>query len=498
MNTDAAWEAVLSEFEMTLSKPNYSTWFKGTRITAFENGEVTVCVNSAFVKSWLERKYSEDIPKMLQKHSTDPVHKVVFKVEMRSVQPMVVPAMFAVGANGQDQQIGGAATMTIDRPVESAPAAAASTTPDTPLSPGFQSYQDYRPSMAVFSGTPAPQQSNLNPRYTFETFIVGKHNELAHAAALAVAENPGTKYNPLFIYGDVGLGKTHIAQAVGHVLLKKDPNTKILYASSEKFINDYINAVKHGGAKEFKDTYRNVDLLIVDDIQFISGKEGTQEEFFHTFNTLHQNNKQVILTSDRPPKQIPALEARLTSRFECGMIADIGIPDLETRIAILETKCRMQNYSVDPEAIRYIASVVQHNVRELEGALNKVLAYSQLKNVPATLELARQQLSGFGTAVSQKTVTAKHLLLTVSQYYDLNPADMLGKCRERRLAYPRQILMYLMRKEMGASFPTIGNEIGGRDHTTAIHACTKITEDLENNHKLRQDIELIKQRLYNT
>jgi chromosomal replication initiator protein len=497
MNTQVVWDAVLSELELTLSRPNYTTWFQGSRIAAFENGEVTVSVHSAFVKSWLERKYNDSLPQMIQKHCTEAVRKVTFRVDQRSAAPALVPQLFAVGGANGETVTQATATTTIAPPTDQTPAQPAATTAFSQPTAPFTAPNEFRPPVALFSGTPAPQ-NNLNPRYTFETFIVGKNNELPHAAAQAVAENPGTKYNPLFMYGDVGLGKTHLAQAVGHVLLKRNPGTRILYASCEKFINDYINAVKHGGAKEFKDTYRNVDLLIVDDIQFLSGKDGTQEEFFHTFNTLHQANKQVILTSDRPPKQIPALESRLTSRFECGMIADIGSPDLETRIAILETKCRTLNYNVDPEAIRYIASVVQHNVRELEGALNKILAYSQLKNIPATIELAKQQLSGFGTAVSQKTVTAKHLLLTVSQYFDLNPADMLGKCRERRLAFPRQILMYLMRMEMSASYPAIGAEIGGRDHTTAIHAFTKIAGEIDTNPKLRQDIELIKQRLYNT
>jgi chromosomal replication initiator protein len=338
----------------------------------------------------------------------------------------------------------------------------------------------------------------LNPKYTFETFIVGKGNELAHAAAIAVSENPGQKYNPLFVYGGVGLGKTHLVQAIGNAVLAKNPEAKVMYVTCEKFTSEFIFAVKSGRGKEFKDTYRTVDLLMIDDIQFLTGKDGTQEEFFHTFNALHQANKHVVLTSDRPPKQIPALEHRLISRFEWGMTVDISSPDFETRIAILETKCKERNYDIDPEIVKYIATIVQSNVRELEGALNKIIAYHQFKNTKPTLDTAKNLLSTFGPTQSKKNVTAKHIINTVSSYYDVTVADMSGKCREKRLAFPRQVIMYLMREEMSASYPSIGHELGGRDHTTAMHAYDKIQRELENSPKVRQDMDLIKQRLYNT
>ncbi len=337
----------------------------------------------------------------------------------------------------------------------------------------------------------------LNPKYLFDTFIVGKGNELAHAAAIAVAQNPGTKYNPLFIYGGVGLGKTHLAQAIGNEVVRRTPSTKILYVTCEKFINEFIQAVKNNRGKEFKDTYRNVDLLLIDDIQFLTGRDGTQEEFFHTFNTLHQNNKQVVLTSDRPPQQIPALEHRLISRFQMGMTADISSPDFETRMAILETKCKERSYDLDAEIVRHIATVVQSNVRELEGALNKIIAYYQFKNLKPSIDGAKSLLASFNPSQTKKNVSAKQIITTVSGYFDVTPADMLGKCREKRLAFPRQIIMYLMREEMRSSYPSIGHELGGRDHTTAMHAYSKIESEVESDPKLRQDIDLIKQRLYN-
>ena len=283
---------------------------------------------------------------------------------------------------------------------------------------------------------------------------------------------------------------------MGNAVISRQPSAKILYVTCERFTNDFINAVKSGRGKDFKDTYRNVDVLLIDDIQFLTGKDGTQEEFFHTFNALHQTNKQVVLTSDRPPKQIPALEHRLISRFEWGMMADISSPDYETRIAILETKCRERNYDLDAEIISFIADTVQSNVRELEGALNKIIAYHQFKNSRPTLEGAKQLLSSFGPANSQRNVTPKHLIQIVSTYFDVSIPDILGHCREKRLAHPRQIIMYLMREEMRSSYPTIGNELGGRDHTTAMHAFSKISKDLPNNQKLQQDIDQIKQRLY--
>lgn len=496
MNTHDLWQAALGELELTLSKANFTTWFKNTSIASIEEGKVTISVPNAFTKTWLEKKHNQTILRLLQNASTLPLREVHYRVDMRPMQRPPIQEAFIAAQHGSEPQIGyGSSTVGV-----------ALAEPPAQQVTQHQGYapQNFAPQQAQVAPAPQPQQQQatqdtiLNPKYLFETYVVGKGNELAHAASLAVAECPGVKYNPLFIYGGVGLGKTHLIHAIGNEMLRKNPQAKIKYATCEQFINEFIHSVKTGNAKSFKDAYRSVDLLIVDDIQFLSGKDSTQEEFFHTFNALHQANKQVVLTSDRAPKQIPALESRLTSRLEWGMNADISSPDFETRIAILETKCKERGFDFDQETVRYIASIVQSNVRELEGALNKIVAFSQFKNIRPSLEIARSLLMSFGQVQSKKSITAKHLLQVVSQYYDVNPADMLGKCREKRLAFPRQIIMYLMREEMGASYPTIGQELGGRDHTTAMHAYNKIKDEIEANNTVRQDMDLIKQRLYNT
>lgn len=473
MNTHELWQAVLGELELTLSKANFTTWFKNTFISSCEGENVVISVPNTFTKAWLEKKYNTAILKSLQNVCSAPVKGIIYKVDIR---PQTRPA--ASQQFVPPQQI----------PQPNAPAAHYASQTQTAVAGkplGLEKNE-------------VPSEGRLNAKYTFASFIVGKGNELAHAASIAVADHIGTKYNPLFIYGGVGLGKTHLLQAIGSEFIKKRPNAKILYVTCEKFTNEFIHAVKNGRGKEFKDAYRTVDLLMIDDIQFLTGKDGTQEEFFHTFNTLHEANKQVVMTSDRPPKQIPALEHRLVSRFEWGMTADISSPDFETRTAILESKCKERNYDLDAEIIRYIATMIQSNVRELEGALNKIIAYHQFKNTRPTIEAAKTLLSSFGPAQAKKNVTAKHIITTVASYFDVTFPEMLGKCREKRLAFPRQIIMFLMREEMSCSYPTIGNEIGGRDHTTAMHAYDKISRELENSPKLRQDIDLIKQRLYNT
>jgi len=476
MNTHELWQAVLGELELSLSKANFTTWFKNTFISSLEGERVVISVPNTFTKAWLEKKYNPSILKSLQNVSSLPVKEIVYKVDVRP------PVKQTVGQGGANAY----------QPI-----------PQQVPQPGYQSAP---PSVGSGMGSGVPSQTGtamqgshdgkINPKYTFDAFIVGKGSELAHAAAVAVAENPGSKYNPLFIYGGVGLGKSHFVQGIGNAVKARQQDAKILYVTCERFTNDFIHAVKSGRGKDFKDTYRNVDVLLIDDIQFLTGKDGTQEEFFHTFNALHQANKQVVLTSDRPPKQIPALEQRLISRFEWGMMADISSPDYETRIAILETKCRERNYDLDPQIISFIADTVQSNVRELEGALNKIIAYHQFKNSRPTLEGSQQLLSSFGPAQQQRNVTPKNLIQTVASYFDVTVADMLGRCREKRLAFPRQIIMYLMREELRSSYPTIGNELGGRDHTTAMHAYDKIRRELENNSKLQSDLEQIKQRLY--
>ncbi len=472
MNTSELWQVVLGELELSLSKANFTTWFKSTFISEVNDTSVTIGVPNLFTLTWLEKKHAKDIIKSIQEHTNGNVKHVCFRVETRQTPVQMV-------------NVGGKQEMT---PVFSqvSPQEQSITTPKDFFSEQPQQAQ-------VQSG-----EFSLNGKYCFETFIVGKQNELAHAAAQAVSNQPGGIYNPLYIYGGVGLGKTHLLQAIGNELLRKDPNLRILYITCERFTNDYVHALKTGKINDFKNRYRTVDVLLVDDIQFLGGKESTQEEFFHTFNQLFQNNKQLVISSDRPPKAIPSLEPRLSSRFEQGMLADVGSPDFETRIAILESKSREKAYQMEREILHHIASVVQTNVRELEGALNKVIAFHQFKNIRPTLESVKPILTSFQPSSLRKNVSPKQLIHTVSVYFDVRIEDLLGKSRQKKLAFPRQIIMYLMREEMKSSYPSIGNELGGRDHTTAMHAYEKISGCLCEDEKLQHDLELIKQRLYTT
>ncbi|OGH66500.1 MAG: hypothetical protein A3J66_04460 [Candidatus Magasanikbacteria bacterium RIFCSPHIGHO2_02_FULL_47_14] len=448
------WQAVLAEFELKLSKANFTTWFRSTCIGEYNAGQVVVCVPNTFTKSWLEKKYHSDLIKAIERVTGKPVKKIEYKVENAK--------------NIQEKEC----LMQQEAPVQVV---------HTPV------HSDQQKRATNFG---------LQPRYTFSTFIVGKGNELAHAAAQAVSDRPGEAYNPLFIYGGVGLGKTHLLQAVGHALLAKNIHTKILYVSSEKFTNEFVAAVKEGRGKEFKDRYRNVDLLLIDDIQFIAGKEQTQEEFFHTFNELHQQGKQVVLSSDRPPKAIPALEDRLRSRFEWGMIADISAPDLETRVAILQSKAQEKNFRVAPEIFQLIATSVQSNIRELEGALNKIAVFHQLKSTEPTMESVRAILASFESQSMRKSITPREIVNVVAKFFDISVEEVLGKSREKKVSFPRQIIMFLLRSELQMSYPAIGQELGGRDHTTAIHAHSKIENSVDDDLKLKQDLELIKQQLY--
>ena len=461
MTNESIWQAVLAELELELSKANFTTWFRNTSLSLMENSEVSVYVPNNFTKSWLEKKYHSSILKTLEQVLGTRIQKVVYCVEKN---PQKSQAAFINNgftfAHGQDDSFTLAS--------QNAPAAAQQ----------------------------SPNARGLHPRYTFDNFIVSKSNELAHAAAQAVVSNPGSSYNPLFIYGGVGLGKTHLMQAIGHSVLRQNENAKILYVSCETFTNDFIHAVRTGVAKEFKDRYRNVDVLIVDDIQFITGKEGTQEEFFHTFNALHQQDKQIIISSDRPPKAIPALEQRLLSRFEWGMIADISFPDVETRVAILEARCAERGIKIPSDVLHTIANHIQNNIRELEGALNKIIATTEMHNSTPNADMVQQVLGSIKASRTIHSVSPKELIRVVSEYFDVGIDDMVGKSREKRIAFPRQIIMYLLRKEMKNSYPSIGAELGGRDHTTAIHAYEKIRKAVEIDNKLKADIQYIKERLY--
>lgn len=459
MTTQELWHAVLGELELTLSKANFTTWFKNTFISSHTGVEICIGVPNTFTKAWLEKKYHKEILNSIQNLTTPSVRTITYRVEARAPAP--------------NQPVQDTSPSVVSDGFADHPFTAETTVPN------------------VNSG-----EFTLNGKYSFGTFIVGKQNELAHAASQAVTAQPGGVYNPLFIYGGVGLGKTHLIQAIGNELVRKNPHFKVLYVTCERFTNDYIGSLRSGQMKEFKNRYRNVDLLLIDDIQFLKGKDGTQEEFFHTFNQLYQTNKQIVITSDRPPKAIPDLEQRLISRFESGMMADVGSPDFETRVAILEAKCREKGYALDNGILHCMATLVTTNIRELEGSLNKVIAFHQFKNIPPTVESVKPILSSFSPNSTKKTLTARQVLGTVANYFDLPVDDLLGKSREKRLAFPRQIVMYLLREEMKASYPSIGSELGGRDHTTAMHAYDKICTCLNEDEKLQNDMEIIKQRLY--
>lgn len=339
------------------------------------------------------------------------------------------------------------------------------------------------------------QRSQLNPKYTFDTFVIGNSNRFAHAAALAVAEAPAQAYNPLFIYGGVGLGKTHLMHAIGHFILNQSPESKVVYVSSEKFTNELINSIRDDRNNEFRNKYRNVDVLLIDDIQFIAGKESTQEEFFHTFNALHEANKQIIISSDRPPKEIPTLEDRLRSRFEWGLISDIQPPDLETRIAILKKKAEMENINISNEVMHYIASKIRSNIRELEGALIRIVAYSSLTNKEITVELAEEALKDIISNNAPKKITVELIKDVVAKEFDVKIEDFDSKKRTRAIAYPRQIAMYLTRELTDLSLPKIGDEFGGRDHTTVIHAYDKISNDMANDEEFKKRIDKLIQNI---
>ncbi|MCE9586483.1 chromosomal replication initiator protein DnaA [Candidatus Uhrbacteria bacterium] len=457
MDQQALWQAVLGELELSLSKANFTTWFKNTYLISAEGTKAVVAVPNTFTKTWMEKKYNDQIIKALRVASNLPIREVTYRIEVKNTT--VLPIEITQQSSN-----------------------------DVPAQESSR-----------FEATAKSEGGNhdvgLNPRYTFGSFIVGKSNELAHAASQAVAAK-GDVYNPLFIHGSAGMGKTHLLHAIGHHVQSRMPEAKICYVTCEGFTNEFIRSVRGGQINAFKDKYRLVDVLLIDDIQFLVGKEGTQEEFFHTFNDLHQNKKQIVITSDRPPKDIQTLEARLQSRFEWGMMVDISKPDFETRVAILQAKARDKNYALSTEIFHAIAGAIQSNVRELEGAMNKIIAYHQFKNIQPTLQTVQPLLQSFAPTITKRNVTPRLLIETVITYYDISMEDILGKSRERRLAFPRQVAMYLLREEAKCSYPSIGNQVGGRDHTTAMHACDKINKMLKDDDQLKHDLTTLRERLY--
>ncbi len=453
MTNEQLWQSVLGELELTTSKANFTTWFKNTNIISKDNDEVVVSVPNGFTKEWLENKYHKYILKALQ-NVCPAIKKITYKIgKSQTIEDIKSPRLSREkNVNGQNVE-----------------------------------------SEKIYSDINA----SLNPQYTFENFIVGSNNELAYAACSAVSNKLGSVYNPLFIYGGVGLGKTHLLQSIGNEILRKDPSKRVKYASSEKFTNELVNAISGKNTRAFKDIYRKIDILIIDDIQFIAGKDKTQEEFFHTFNTLYENNKQIVLSSDRPPKAIPALEERLRSRFEGGMIADVGAPDYETRLAILKAKARERNFEIPEESLNYIALHIQKNIRELQGALNRIMATCELDKSHPDLKKTANILANIISQPITKATTPKDILKNVSDFYSISMDDLIRKNRQKEFVKPRQIAMYLMRTEIKSSFPSIGNWLGKRDHTTAMHAFEKISKEIETDKVIEQEIHLIIERIYN-
>lgn len=466
MTNEELWQAVLGEIELTLSPASFTTWFKNTAISSINGGTATVNVPNGFAKEWLENKFNAQIIRALKN----------FRNDIKEIRCTVVVTKKSLTKKTADSLIvQGEVREKVSSQQRESPTG-------TFLDSGM--------------GQTNNNHLSLNPRYTFENFIIGSNNELARAACEAVSQNPGRVYNPLFIYGGVGLGKTHLLQSIGNSILAGNPAKKIIYSTSERFTNDLVDMIKTQNIRDFKKPYLESDLLIIDDIQFIAGKEKTQDEFFHIFNTLYQMNRQIVLSSDRPPKAISTLEERLRSRFEGGMIADVSRPDLETRMAILKAKALEKEMEIDDEALNYIASNIQHNVRELEGALNRVIVSCELKAVEPNLTNVKKILSDIISSGRKKGITFKHILQAVSEFYDINSQDLINRSRRKDIVKPRQIAMYLMRTELQTSFPGIGEQIGGRDHSTAMHAFEKIGREIEQDDSLEQDLNAIKGKVY--
>lgn len=441
------WEQILSILKKKVSRPSFDTWLKSTKAVVFNDQTVIICAPNNFAREWLENRYTKLISSTILEHLGKQVEVKFIVEEMTSGIP-------------HPQQ--------------------------APVKPQI-------PREAVEE----PYTTMLNPKYTFDTFVIGAGNRFAHAASLAVAEAPAKAYNPLFIYGGVGLGKTHLMHAIGHYILEHNPRTKVLYISSEKFTNDFINAIRDNRGESFRNKYRNIDVLLIDDIQFLAGKEQTQEEFFHTFNALHEEHKQIIISSDRPPKEIPTLEERLRSRFEWGLITDIQPPDLETRIAILRKKAKAENLDIPNEAMVYIANQIDTNIRELEGALIRVVAYSSLINEDITAHLAAEALKDIIPANRPKVLTIQDIQMVVGEYYNLKLEDFKARKRTKAVAFPRQVAMYLSREMTDFSLPKIGEAFGGRDHTTVIHAHEKISQYLQQDPEFYKVINELKNRIKN-
>jgi chromosomal replication initiator protein len=494
MDAKQVWRAALGELQVTLSPANFETWLRDTALVEVDDTRFRISVPNGFAKDWLESRYRSLISQTLGRI-------VGYGVQV----DFFVGAVEGIGDDaGTDADDGG-------KGMSSGAGADPSRAPDygAPVAVGPGYLPRSGASASARQPVPAPQvrvepgrvggeggANNINPRYTFSNFIVGSANRLAHAASLSVAERPGHAYNPLFLYGGVGLGKTHLMHAIGNQVAAKFPRKRVVYATSEKFTNEFITSIQQGKIDEFRARYRRIDLLLIDDIQFIADKERTQEEFFHTFNAIHEDGKQIVLSSDRPPKAILTLEERLRSRFEWGLIADLTAPDLETRIAILRAKAEEGAVPIASDVMEFIARKVVSNIRELEGALNRIVAYASMGAMPISIELAQAVLSNVLYNPKKRQITPERIAKAVSEYYGVGLDALKGQKRDKAIVVPRQIAMFLMREETDVSLLRIGAELGNRDHSTVLHACDKITRESAGNDELRREIAAVRELIY--
>lgn len=461
MQEDTVWQAVLGELEVTLSQGNFVTWFKNTRLLKLDDGKIVIGLTNPFVKQTLEKKYGPLITSTLSKQGVE-----VNEIEYKMLPAGALSQRPSSSTSGSDSGASNQQThSSISQPVAAKPPTA-----------------------------PKNFRQALNERYTFDNFVVGDGNELAFAACQAISQKPGTKYNPLHLYGGVGIGKTHLIQALGNALQARDPNAKVLYIATEQFVQEFVQALRNRTTAAFAKYYRSADVLIVDDVQFIAGKDKMQEEFFHTFNTLHQGNRQIILSSDRPPRDIDSLEDRLKSRFAGGMSIDMQIPDFETRCAIIQTKAQHHDSELDHEVVEYLATNIQTNIRELEGALNQLLAFCEMRGLEPTLSIASSLLNVSKTR--PKHLSAKQIIERTARHFQIPFEDIVGPKRDKDIVVPRQVAMYMLRNELKLSFPKIARELGRKDHTTAIHSVEKINKEARTDASLRMAITEIRDHLY--
>lgn len=486
------WQAVLGEIELSLSRGNFVTWFKNTQLLQQTEDMVVIGVANVFIKHNLERKYTALIKETLAKNGLNP-QTIEYKIApqataSRTTRPsnsQLIDSSVGEGPGGQNTTIPG-------RQAPSSPNALGLASITSGGNPAYNGVT--AGATNTISNIAHNYRQGLNEKYTFETFIVGSGNELAYAACQAIASQPGSKYNPLFLYGGVGIGKTHLIQAVGNAVLSKNPQASIVYASTEQFVQEFVDALRFKKTTDFAKHYRGADVLIVDDMQFIAGKEKIQEEFFHTFNALHQANKQIIISSDKPPRDIPTLEERLQSRFAWGMTIDMQIPDFETRCAIIQTKATTHDILLTPDVVEFLANLVQSNIRELEGALNQLLAWCEMRQLEPDIQIATTLLGG--SKSRPKHINARQIIERTARHFQVSIEELLGPKRDKDIVVPRQIAMYMLRSELHMSFPKIAHELGRKDHTTAMHSVEKIVKESQVDPELRETIQNIKELIY--